>query len=86
MRLRFRDAFPVEVGHLLDQVVILQQDRPIRTDGQRMVITGHRNPSVGGRRLGPLVTLLVVHAASLGPRALDPAANDEPCFPQIATR
>jgi hypothetical protein len=25
-------AFPVEVGHLLDQVVILQQDRTIGTN------------------------------------------------------
>jgi hypothetical protein len=34
MRLAFWDPFPVEVGHLLDQVVILQQDRAVRADGQ----------------------------------------------------
>jgi nicotinamidase-related amidase len=32
VRLALRDALPVEVGHLLDEVVILQQNRPIRTD------------------------------------------------------
>ena len=32
--LAFRNALPVEVGHLLDQVVVLQQDGSIGSDGQ----------------------------------------------------
>ena len=35
--LPLRDALPVEVGHLLDQVVVLQQDRAVGSDGQRML-------------------------------------------------
>jgi hypothetical protein len=34
MWLAFGDAFAVERGHLLDQVVIVQQDRSVRADGQ----------------------------------------------------
>jgi hypothetical protein len=32
--LAFGDAFAVERGHLLDQVVIVQQDRSVGADGQ----------------------------------------------------
>ncbi len=32
--LALRDALPVEVRHLLDQVVVLQQDRAVGADGQ----------------------------------------------------
>jgi hypothetical protein len=35
VRLAFRDALPVEIGHLLDQVVIVQHDRAVGPDGQR---------------------------------------------------
>jgi hypothetical protein len=38
VRLALRDPLPVEVRHLLDQVMILQQNRAIGTDGQRMLI------------------------------------------------
>jgi hypothetical protein len=34
MWLAFRDAFAVERRHLFDQVVIVQQDRTVRADGQ----------------------------------------------------
>src|ERR1700722_12101903 len=34
MRLTLRDAFAIEVRHLLDQVMIVQDDGTIRTDGQ----------------------------------------------------
>jgi hypothetical protein len=34
-----------------------------------MLVTGHRNPGVCGRRIGRLVAVLVTHAASLDPRA-----------------
>jgi hypothetical protein len=33
MRLTLRDTFAIEVGHLLDQIVIVQNDWAIRTDG-----------------------------------------------------
>ena len=48
MRLAFRDAFPVELGHLLDQVVILQQDRTVGADRQRLFVTGCGDARVGG--------------------------------------
>jgi lipopolysaccharide export system protein LptA len=46
MRLALRDALPVEVGHLLDQVVVLQQDRAVRADGQRVIVTRDRGTAV----------------------------------------
>ena len=50
VRLPLRDALPVEVGHLLDQVVVLQQDRAVRADGQRMLVTGYRIAGIVRRR------------------------------------
>jgi hypothetical protein len=46
-------AFAVELCQLLDQVAIVQQDRPIGADGQRLFITFHRDTSIRRRRLGP---------------------------------
>src|SRR5690606_36300348 len=40
-----------EVGHLRDEIVIMQQNRAIGPDGQRVFVTGHGNPGVGSRRL-----------------------------------
>jgi hypothetical protein len=34
------DSLTVELGHLLDHVVILKQDRTVRADRQRVVIAG----------------------------------------------
>ena len=48
VRLALRDALPVEVRHLLDQIVILQQDRTVRADGERDARhsrPGYRRPS-----------------------------------------
>ena len=55
VRLAFRYALPVEVRHLLYQVVILQQDRAIRADGQRVLVAGHRDPCIRGRRIYVMV-------------------------------
>jgi len=46
------DTLPVEVGHLLNQIVVLQQDGAVRTDGQRMLVTGDRDTGIGCRRPG----------------------------------
>ncbi len=51
VRLPLRDALPVEVGHLLDQVVVLQQDRAVGADGQRVFDAGYRGAGIGGREL-----------------------------------
>src|SRR3954452_8434010 len=54
VRLALRDALPVEVGHLLDQVEVVEHDRAVGPDGQRMVVAGDRDTGVrgGGPRLG----------------------------------
>ena len=51
MRLAFGDPLPVEIRHLLNQVVVLQQDGAIGTDGQRVLVAGHRDPGVRGCRI-----------------------------------
>jgi hypothetical protein len=38
VRLAFGHAFAVELGQLVDEVVVMQQDRPVRADRQRMLI------------------------------------------------
>jgi hypothetical protein len=64
MGLALGDPLPIEVGHLLDQVLVLQQDRTVRSDGQRVLVAGDRDAGVsgGGRYVGhfekaPLVAL-----------------------------
>jgi hypothetical protein len=60
VRLAFRDALPVELGHLLDQVVILQKNRAVRTDRQRLLVAGCGGTAVGcGVALGHVTCLLV---------------------------
>ena len=49
VRLPLRDPLPVPLGHLLDQVAVLQQDRAARTDGQRILIALDRDAGI--RRL-----------------------------------
>src|SRR6185437_8058023 len=48
VRLALRDALPVELRHLLDQVVILQQDRAVGADGQGFVVAWRRVADVVG--------------------------------------
>jgi hypothetical protein len=50
VRLTLRDPLAVEVGHLLDQIVIVEQNRAIRPHGQRELIAGHRNTGIRRRR------------------------------------
>ena len=43
VRLALGNPLAVEVGHLLDQVLVLKQDRAVRTDGQREFVAGDRD-------------------------------------------
>jgi hypothetical protein len=49
VRLAFRSALPVEVRHLLNEVMILQQDGAVGADGERVLIAGDWNAGVGCR-------------------------------------
>ena len=42
-------ALAVELGHLLDHVVVLKQDRTVGADGQGVLVAGGRDAGVGGR-------------------------------------
>ena len=53
VRLAFGDPLPVELRHLLDQVVIVQQDRPVPAHGQRVLIALNQDAGVVGG-CGPL--------------------------------
>src|SRR5258708_31928766 len=48
MRLTFGNPLPVEVRHLLDEIVILQQYGPVGPNGERKLIAGNWNASIGG--------------------------------------
>jgi hypothetical protein len=49
MGLAFGDALTVEVCHLLEQIVIVQYDRTIRANRQRVFVTGNRYTGIRGR-------------------------------------
>ena len=44
------NPLPVEVRHLLNQVVVLQQDGPVRPDRQRVLVAGYRDSRIRRRR------------------------------------
>ena len=44
-----RDALAVEVRHLVQEVHVVQQDRAVRTDGQRVAVAGRGRAGVGRR-------------------------------------
>jgi hypothetical protein len=67
----FRHTLAVEMGHLLDQVVILQQDRATGAGGQGTLIARRGNPGVGGRDGRPLLGRVVV-IAHVVPATLSP--------------
>ena len=46
--LAFGNPLAIEVGHLLDQVVIVQDDRAIGADGQRMLVALDGDTGIGG--------------------------------------
>ena len=43
-----RHSFPVERLHLLDHVVVLQQDRAVRAGGEGVLVAARRDPGIGG--------------------------------------
>src|SRR6185437_11797546 len=45
----FRNPFAVELRHLLDQVMVLQQDRTVGAGGKGMFVARSRNACIGGR-------------------------------------
>jgi hypothetical protein len=47
MWLTFGNPLPVEVRHLLDEIVILQQYWTVGSDGERELVAGDWNPSIG---------------------------------------
>ncbi|EFK07976.1 conserved hypothetical protein [delta proteobacterium NaphS2] len=47
MGLAVRDHLPVEIGHLLHEVMIVQQNGSVGPNGQRMLIAGDGNPGIG---------------------------------------
>jgi hypothetical protein len=60
MGLALRDPLSVEVGHLLDEVVVLQQDRAVGANRERELVGRYRDTGVGGGRVGA-----IGHATSL---------------------
>ncbi len=58
VRLTLGDALPVEVRHLLDEVVIVQDDGAIRADGERVFVAGDGSSGVGG---GGFALVLIAH-------------------------
>ena len=52
VRLPLRDPLAVELGHLLDQVAVLEQDRATGADGQRVLVALDRDAGVRGGWLG----------------------------------
>jgi hypothetical protein len=50
VRLPFGNALPVEAGHLLDQVMVLQQDRAVGAEGQRELAARDRDTRIVRRR------------------------------------
>jgi hypothetical protein len=64
------DPLAVEVGHLLDQIVILQQDRAVWPHGERMLIALDQRARIGsGRKL----VLVLSHADTSSVASLLPA-------------
>ena len=45
----------LKLRHLLDEVVVLQQDRPVGPDGERVLVARYRDPGVGRGGLAALV-------------------------------
>jgi len=60
MGLALRNTSAVKVGHLLNQVVIVQHQWAIRPNGKRVLIAGYRNASIRGGR----ITIVIAHNIS----------------------
>jgi hypothetical protein len=48
VRLPLGNSFSVEVGHLLDQIVVLQEDRTVWSDSERVLVAGYWDPGICG--------------------------------------
>jgi len=46
MGLAVRNHLPVKIGHLLHQIVVLQQNRAIGPYGEGELVAGYRDPGI----------------------------------------
>jgi hypothetical protein len=69
MGLALRDALPIEVRHLLDEVVSLQQDRAVGPHGEGVLVAHHRIPASVVVGLRPWFAMAITHSARV---SLDP--------------
>jgi hypothetical protein len=58
-----RACAPVEIGCLIDQIELLEQDGPHGPDGERMLLARHRDTGVGRRRSSSVVVLRYPHTS-----------------------
>ena len=65
VRLAFGDTLPIEIRHLLDQVVIVENDRAVRSDRQRMFIALDGNARISRCARS---SWLIGHGITLGVR------------------
>src|SRR5690606_29609095 len=47
VRLALRNPLPIKVSHLLNEIVVLQQDGTIWPNGERMLVAGDGDPGIG---------------------------------------
>jgi hypothetical protein len=59
----FGNALAVLMRQLLDQLIVLQQQRPARTDGDRVLVIGDRRAGAGRQPRSGLVIDVVFHVA-----------------------
>jgi len=65
VRLALGHLLAVEVRHLLEKVHVVQNQRPVRPDGERVAVAGRRCAAAGGRAEG-LLAGIVHGSGSLG--------------------
>ena len=59
-----RHPFAVELGHLLDEVVVLEEQGPVRPDRQRVLVARCVDPGVGRRRRSSPCQMKLVRLSS----------------------
>src|SRR5690606_13147606 len=64
MRLALGHLLAVEMRHLLEEMHVVQHDRPVGADGERVAVAGRRG-SGAHRRAGRVLAVLVCHGDSL---------------------
>ena len=78
----FRNSFPVEMGVFLEELPVLDQQRPARSGGQAVLVVGNRNAGSsreGGSVLPGHGSLLVVRRLSCLRCALRPVRHRRRC-------